>query len=53
MPHDGAVPTMPSALACEVCGLHALEESSPHEYATGLGDHMLCNICGTHRAGVI
>ena len=38
-----------SELACGVCGHHALDEDSPHEFAQNLTDRLICQVCGAHR----
>ncbi|MDR7302785.1 hypothetical protein [Haloactinomyces albus] len=52
-PRDGTDPAVPSEVACEVCGHHALEEATPHEYATGLSDRLVCGVCGAHHIGTV
>ncbi|MBA8826300.1 hypothetical protein FHX42_003676 [Saccharopolyspora lacisalsi] len=39
-------PAPPTGPACRVCGQHALEEDSPHEFARGLTDLLVCHACG-------
>ncbi len=48
-PRDGALPEIPSEQACPVCGQHALDEDTPHEFAGGLSDRLICGVCGAHR----
>ncbi len=35
--------------ACHVCGHHTLFEDSPHEFARGLTDRLICEVCGAHH----
>ncbi len=42
----GTSPAPPAGSACRVCGQHALEEDSPHEFARGLTDRLICHACG-------
>lgn len=37
------------SLACPECGRHDLHEDSPHEFAGGLIDRLICQACGAHR----
>lgn len=47
-PRGGATPEGPSTLACHACGQHALGEDTPHEFAAGLTDRLICTVCGAH-----
>ncbi|MBA8826481.1 hypothetical protein FHX42_003857 [Saccharopolyspora lacisalsi] len=48
---DSEAPTTTSTSmsACGDCGQHALEEDTPHEFARGLSDRLICRECGAHR----
>lgn len=48
-PRDGVLPTTESEHPCGVCGEHALDEDTPHEYANGLADRLICEVCGAHH----
>ncbi|WP_141921293.1 hypothetical protein [Halopolyspora algeriensis] len=50
---DGGSSATSSPRTCEVCGRNALEEATPHEYATGLSDRLTCGVCGAHHAGTV
>lgn len=39
----------PSQLICRVCGHYALLGNTVHEVADGLGERLVCQICGAHR----
>lgn len=34
---------------CRVCGHTQLAEDTPHEYAAGLTDRLICGNCGAHH----
>lgn len=34
---------------CRVCGHAQLDEDTPHEYAAGLTDRLICGNCGAHH----
>lgn len=38
-----------SGMHCEVCGHAALLEDTFHEFAEGLTDRLICQICGARR----
>lgn len=33
---------------CRVCGHRTFSEDTPHEFAGGLSDRLLCQACGAH-----
>lgn len=47
-PRDGPALETPSELACQVCGRFALTEDSPHEFAAGVIERLICQVCGSH-----
>lgn len=40
----------PSQLACQVCGHHALNQTTPTERQADEPDRLFCLLCGAHRA---
>ncbi len=45
---SGSPVDSPSAAACAVCGHHALVEDTVHEFAAGMTDRWICQLCGAH-----